>query len=106
LTEAHQTRSSFTGAATAWAWIAIGATILSAVGYALQTLFDHVSVPADVAKLVFFGVFEWDGVLALLAGIIAVWTGWRRNDRTVWLGLVAIAYVVLAQTAQTLWDPA
>jgi hypothetical protein len=104
LTETHQTRSSFTGGATAGAWIAIGATILSAVGYALQTLFDHVSVPADVANLVFFGVFEWDGVLALLAGIIAVWTGWSRNDSTVWLGLVAISYAVLAQTAQSLWD--
>jgi hypothetical protein len=75
-----------------------------AVGYALQTLFDHVSVPAHVAELVFFGVFEWDGVLALIAGIIAVWTGWSRNDWTVWLGLVAISYVVLAQTAQSLWD--
>jgi hypothetical protein len=103
LTEAHQTRSSFTGAATA-GWIAIGATILSASGYALQTLFDHVAVPADVANLVFFGVFEWDGVLALLAGIFAVWTGWSRKDRTVWLGLVAISYAVLAQTAQSLWD--
>jgi hypothetical protein len=104
LTEAHLTRSSFLGGATAGGWIAIGATILSAVGYALQALFDHVSVPADVAKLVFFGVFEWDGVLALLAGIVAVWTGWSRNDRTVWLGLVAISYAVLAQTAQSLWD--
>jgi hypothetical protein len=104
LTEAHQTRSSFPGGATAGGWIAIGAAILSAVGYAIQTLFDHVSVPADVAKLVFFGVFEWDGVLALVAGIIAVWTGWSRNDRTVWLGLVAISYAVLAQTAQSLWD--
>ena len=80
--EAHQTRSSYTGGATTWGWIALGATILSAVGYALQTLFDHVSVPADVARLVFFGVFEWDGVLALLAGIIAVWRGWSRNDWT------------------------
>ena len=90
--------------ATAWAWIALGATILSAFGYALQTLFDHVAVPADVAELVFYGLFEWDGVLALLAGVIAVWTGWRRDDWTAWLGLVAITYVVLAQTAQSLWD--
>jgi hypothetical protein len=105
LTETHPTLSSSTGRATAWGWIALGATLLSAVGYILQTLFDHVSVPAQVAELVFFGVFEWDGVLALLAGIIAVWTGWSRNDWTVWLGLVAISYVVLAQTAQSLWDP-
>lgn len=55
-------------------------------------------------ELGFFGAFEWDGTLALLAGIIAVWAGWRRNDWTVWLGLVAISYVVLAQSAQSLWD--
>jgi hypothetical protein len=104
LTEAHQTRSSPTGGATAGGWIELGATILSAVGYALQTLFDHVSVPADVAQLVFFGVFEWDGVLALLPGIIAVWTGCSTNGWTVWLGLVAISYVVLTQTTQSFWD--
>ena len=79
-------------------------TILSAVGYALQTLFDHVSVPDEVARLVFYGLFEWNGVLALVAGIVAVWTGRNRNDWTLRLGLVAIAYVVLAQTIQSLWD--
>lgn len=104
MTEAHDTRRPLTGAATAWGWIALGFTILSAAGYALQTLFDHVSVPDDVVSLVYFGLFEWDGVLALAAGVIAVWTGWNRNDWTLRLGLVAIAYVVLAQTIQSLWD--
>ena len=104
MTEAHQTHRSPAGGATTWGWIALGATILSAVGYALQTLFDHVSVPAHVAEIVFFGVFEWDGVLALIAGVIAVWTGWSRNDLTVWLGITAISYVALAQTVQSLWD--
>ena len=106
MTEAHRTRRPSTRRATAWGWIALGATILSAFGYALQTIFDHVAVPTHVAELVFFGIFEWDGVLALLAGIIAVRTGWSRNDWTARLGLVAITYVVLAQTAQSLWDPA
>jgi hypothetical protein len=104
LTEAHETRRPLTDAATAWGWIALGATILSALGYALQTLFDHVAVPAHVAELVFYGLFEWDGVLALLAGIVAVWTGWNRNDWTFRLGTVAIAYAVLAQSIQSLWD--
>jgi hypothetical protein len=104
LTDVRRTRRPLTGAASAWGWIAVGATILSAFGYALQTLFDHVSVPDDVVRLVFYGLFEWDGVLALVAGIIAVWTGWNRNDWTLRLGLVAIAYVVLAQTIQSLWD--
>jgi hypothetical protein len=102
--ELHQTRRPLAGSASAWGWIALGLTILSAVGYALQTLFDHVSVPDDVARLVFFGFFEWDGVLALVAGIIAVWTGRKRNDWTLRLGLVAIVYVALAQTIQSLWD--
>lgn len=104
MTEVHQTRRPLTGSATPWGWIALGATILSAVGYALQTLFDHVSVPAHIAELVFYGLFEWDGVLALLAGIIAVWTGRRRNDWTFRLGIAAILYVVLAQAIQSVWD--
>jgi hypothetical protein len=104
LTEAHYTRRPLAGEASAWGWMALGLTILSAVGYALQTLFDHVAVPAHVAELVFFGLFEWDGVLALLAGIIAVWTGWNRNDWTFRLGIAAIAYVALAQAIQSVWD--
>jgi hypothetical protein len=100
----HETYRPPTGAASHWGWIALGATILSAVGYALQTLLDHVSVPADVASLVYFGLFEWDGVIAFLAGIIAVWTGRKRDDWTLRLGLIALAYVTLAQTIQSLWD--
>ena len=82
----------------------MSATILSAIGYALQTIFDHVSVPDDLVRLVFYGFFEWDGVLALVAGVIAVWTGWNRDDWTLRLGVVAIVYVALAQTIQSLWD--
>jgi hypothetical protein len=102
--EAHLVRRPLTGSATASGWIALGAAVLSAVGYALQTLFDHVSVPAHVAELVFYGLFEWDGVVALLAGVIAVWTGRSRNDWTFRFGITAILYVAFAQTAQSLWD--
>ncbi len=104
MTEAHHTRRPITAEATAWGWIALGLTILSAVGYALQTLFDYVSVPDDVVRLVYYGLFEWDGVLALLVGIIAVWTGRNRNDWTLRFGLIAVGYVALAQTIQSLWD--
>jgi hypothetical protein len=104
LTDVHPIPRPLTDSATTWGWIALGSTTLSAVGYALQTLFDHVSVPDELVRLVFYGLFEWDGVLALVAGIIAVWTGWNRSDWTLRLGLVAIAYVVLAQTIQSLWD--
>jgi hypothetical protein len=104
LTELHRTRRPLTGSATTWGWIALCATAFSALGYALQTLFDHVTVPAHIAELVFYGLFEWDGVLALFAGIIAVWTGRNRNDWTFRLGVAAILYVALAQTIQSLWD--
>ena len=104
MTEVREPHRPFTSAATTWGWIALGATILSVVGYALQLLFDHVSAPDDVVRLVFFGLFEWDGVLALGAGIIAVWTGWNRKDWTLRLGLIAIAWVAVVQTIQSLWD--
>ena len=87
-----------------WGWIAISLTVLSAIGYALQTILDHVVLPSDIARLVFFGFFEWDGVLALLTGTIAIIAGRNRDDWTFRLGVVAIAYVVLAQTIQILWD--
>jgi hypothetical protein len=87
-----------------WGAIAIVATVLSAVGYACQTILDYVAMPADITRLVFFGFFEWDGVLALLTGTIAVLVGRNRNDATFRLGAIAIGYVFLAQTIQILWD--
>ena len=59
--ELHQTRRPLADSATAWGWIALGLTILSAAGYALQTILDYVSVPDDVVRLVFYGFFEWAG---------------------------------------------
>jgi hypothetical protein len=91
-------------AAAPWGWAAIIATLLSVVGYAFQTILDYVSLPDDVTPLVFFGFFEWDGILAFLTGIVAIWAGWTRCDWTFRFGVIAIAYVVLAQTIQTLWD--
>jgi hypothetical protein len=87
-----------------WGWVALWATILSAAGYALQTILDYVHLPDDVTRLVFYGFFEWDGILALITGCVAVVVGRTRNDWTFRLGLVAIGYVVLAQTIQSLWD--
>lgn len=92
-----------------WGWIAISVTVLSAIGYACQTALDHVTIPAglggsDVPRLVFFGFFEWDGILALATGTIAVVVGRNRNDLTLRFGIIAIGYVFLAQTIQLLWD--
>jgi hypothetical protein len=87
-----------------WGLIALVTTILSAVGYALQTLLDIVHLPSDVTQLVFFGFFEWDGILALIAGCVAVVSGRKTNDWTFRFGLIAIGYVVMAQTIQLLWD--
>ena len=87
-----------------WGRIALSVTILSAAGYACQTILDYVHLPDDLTRLVFFGFFEWDGVLALITGCVAVIVGRRRNDWTLRLGLLAIGYVVMAQTIQILWD--
>jgi hypothetical protein len=87
-----------------WGVIALVTTILSAVGYALQTLLDIVHLPSDLTQLVFFGFFEWDGILALIAGCVAVVAGRKRSDWTLRFGLIAIGYVVMAQTIQLLWD--
>jgi hypothetical protein len=87
-----------------WGAIAITATLFSALGYACQTILDYVIVPSDLAQLVFFGFFEWDGIIALVTGAIAVLAGRKRDDATQRFGLVAIGYVVLAQTIQMLWD--
>jgi len=87
-----------------WGFIALLATILSAIGYALQTLLDVVHLPSDITQLVFFGFFEWDGILALIAGCVAVVAGRKRKDWMFRFGLIAIGYVIMAQTIQLLWD--
>jgi hypothetical protein len=91
-------------AASLWGWLAFGLTALSMVGYLLQIALDHVPGQPIVDDLVFFGLFEWDGLLGLAVGLVAVITGRRRKDATVKLGFVAIAWVVVAQTIQSLWD--
>jgi hypothetical protein len=90
--------------ASPWGWIAFGAAVISAIGYALQTILDYVPDPALVDEIEFYGVFADFGIAALLTGIVAALTGWRSGDDTRRLGLVAIAYVVLVQTIQPLWD--
>jgi hypothetical protein len=90
--------------ASVWGWIAFGAADVSAIGYAVQTILDYVPVPALVALLEFWGVFAGFGIAALVAGFVALVTGWRSGDYTRRLGLVAIAYVLIVQTIQSLWD--
>jgi hypothetical protein len=81
-----------------WGWIAIGAADVSAVGYAVQTILDYVPAPALVGQIEFYGVFAGFGIAALVAGLVALVTGWRSGDHTRRLGLVAIAYVLVVQT--------
>jgi hypothetical protein len=90
--------------ASAWAWLAALGTVVSALGYIVQTILDHVSAPPLVGQLEFYGVFIGAGFFALLAGVIAVLTGRRRSDLTMSLGFLAVAYVLLVQLAQSLWD--
>ncbi len=92
-------------AASPWARIAIGATIVSAIGYAVQTILDYVSEPAIVGELEFYGVFVGFALVALVTGAVALFTGWRRDDQTSkLLGLISVGYVLLAQVIQSLWD--
>jgi hypothetical protein len=90
--------------ASRWGWTALGATVISAVGYAAQTALDYVSEPAFVGQIVFYGLFGGLAISGLLTGVVAVVTGWNRGDHTRRLGVLAIAYVTLAQAIQSLWD--
>jgi hypothetical protein len=87
-----------------WGWVAVSATILSTIGYAVQTILDHVTVPALVGEIEFYGLFAGFALVALVAGAVSVITGWRRGDLTMRLGFIAVAYVLLAQLIQSLWD--
>src|SRR5262245_39677790 len=90
--------------ASPWGWIALGAVAASIVGYAVQSVFDYVTAPAIVGQISFYGLFGAPAVVALVAGVVAVVTGWKRHDHTVRFGLVGIVYFVLAQTVQVSWD--
>lgn len=91
--------------ASPWARIAVGATIVSAIGYAVQTILDYVPEPGLVGELEFYGVFAGFAFVALVTGAVSIFTGWRRDDRVaVRLGLVAVGYVLLAQVIQSFWD--
>jgi hypothetical protein len=85
-------------------WIAAGATVLSVIGYAVQTVLDHVDEPALVGEIEFYGLFVGFALVALIAGAGAVVTGRRRGDLTMRLGFIAVGYVLLAQVIQSLWD--
>jgi uncharacterized membrane protein YvlD (DUF360 family) len=90
--------------ASHWGWIAVGAMVVSVIGYAIQTVLDYVSVPAAIPEIVFFGLFGAFAIAAFITGVVAVLTGWKRGDHTFRLGLVAIAWVVLVQTNLSLRD--
>jgi hypothetical protein len=85
-------------------WIAIRATVVSALGYIVQIILDFVPSASIVGAIVYFGIFGAGAILALLSGAGAVVIGRKRRDSTLRFGLIAIAYVVLVQTIQSLWD--
>jgi hypothetical protein len=94
--------------ASNWGWAALIATVVSAAGYALQTILDFVpgSGWSAFKFAEFWGLFAGDGVLSFLAGIVAVVTGWqsRRHDATIAFGLIGIGWLLLAQAIQIVWD--
>jgi hypothetical protein len=70
----------------------------------VQTIFDHVTVPPLVARDEFYVAFIGVGSFALVAGGIASLVGRNRSDLTMSFGFIAIAYVLIAQLTQSLWD--
>ena len=90
--------------ASPWGWTALVAAFVSAFGYVVQTIFDHVTVPPLVARGEFYVAFIGVGSFALLAGGIASLVGRNRSDLTMSFGFIAIAYVLFAQLTQSLWD--
>jgi hypothetical protein len=90
--------------ASPWGWVALFAAFVSALGYIVQTILDHVTVPPVVARGEFYGAFIGVGSLAMLAGAVASLAGRHRSDLTMSFGFIAIAYVLLAQLTQSLWD--
>ncbi len=90
--------------ASVWGWAALAATIVSACGYVVQTIFDHVDVPPRVGLLEFYVAFIGAGGVALVAGLVASLIGRHKSDLTLSLGFIAVAYVLFAQLTQSLWD--
>jgi hypothetical protein len=88
-----------------WATAALTAVAVSAFGYILQLLLDFTSkVPAVVGAVFFFAVFGGGAIAALLLGIAALVVGRGRRAATTTAGLVAVGYVILMQTIQSVWD--
>jgi hypothetical protein len=90
--------------ASRWGWIAIGFTVASVIGYLFQLTLDHVDEPAALGEFVFYGLFAANGILGLLSGVVAIATGWGRDDSTVRFGVIAIAWLIAVQTLQSMWD--
>jgi hypothetical protein len=88
-----------------WATAALTAVAVSTVGYIVQLLLDFTSkVPAIAGAVFFFAVFGGGAIAALLLGIGAVVIGRGRRGPTTTAGLVAVGYVILMQTIQSVWD--
>ena len=92
--------------ASRWAWAAVVASVVSALGYALQTILDYVAAPATFKFGVFWGPFAGAAVLSFLTGVVAIVKGWRwgRRNPTLALGLVGVGWLLLAQGIQLVWN--
>src|SRR4029078_7107192 len=54
--------------ASPWAWGALAAALISALGYVVQTIFDHVPVSPVLARDEFYGGVTGGGLRSLIAG--------------------------------------
>lgn len=96
--------------ASTWGIVALVATVVSALGFFVQSIPDIVGQRPGYAGVVgaiaWWGVFVPAGLVAFIAGIGALVTGLKRRDRSRWLGAIALAYLIGVQTLLSLWDPA
>jgi peptidoglycan/LPS O-acetylase OafA/YrhL len=92
--------------ASRWGWVAVVAAGISVLGFALQTILDHVSAPHDLKFAEFWGLFAGNAVIGFLAGVVAIVFGWRtrRRDATIAFGLIGVGWLLLVQAILVLWD--
>jgi hypothetical protein len=89
-----------------WGWAAVVAAGISAFGFVLQTILDHVSLPHDLKFAEFYGLFAGDAVIGFLTGIVAIVWGWRtrRRDATIAFGVIGVGWLLLVQAILIVWD--
>ena len=89
-----------------WGRVAAVTAVVSILAYGLQIALDHIPAPHAFKFVEFWVVLGGTAVLGCLAGMIAVFQGYRsaRWNATVACGLLGIGWLVLVQAIQLAWN--